>query len=231
MPSRTNTSRAHPLLQLTAASVAVLLMLASPLARAATPLPPAPPAQTAPAAIEGFRSAHFGMSEPAVRAAIAADFHLSGAAVIATANPLQRTGVLRIRAADLIPGSGSAQIDYIFGYRGHGLIEVNILWSAATDASTTPARLVANGAALQAYFLKEGFPPTQTVLNALLPDGNVMLFRAQDEAGHAVVLVVSGKAGKPAANGSSRLTPTALTLVYAADPAQPDVFELKKGSF
>lgn len=219
------------LLRLTAASVAVPVMLAAPMARAATPLPPNPPAQAASAGIDGFRSAHFGMSEADVRRAIATDFHLSGASVLATENPVQRTDVLRIRTADLIPGGGAAQIDYIFGYRSHALIEANILWSAATDATMTPARLVANGAALQAYFLREGFPPNRTVRNALLPDGNVMLFRAQDEAGHAVVLVISGKRDKPSAGGASRLTPTALSIVYAADPAHPDVFQLKKGSF
>ena len=199
-----------------------------------TPVPPVPPAQGAPAAaarIEGFRSAHFGMSEAQVRREIEADFHLEGREIVAAENPLERTGVLRIRTGDLIPGGGAAQIDYIFGYRSHAMIEVNILWSAATDAKITPAQLVANGAALQAYFLKEGFAPDRMVRNALLPDGNVMLFRAQDEAGHAVVLVISGKRDKAGAGGSARLTPTALTLVYAADPAHPDVFQLKKGAF
>jgi hypothetical protein len=231
MPPWTNFPRVRAFLRLTAASVAVPVMLAAPMAHAAAPLPPTPPAQAAFARIDGFRSARFGLSEPDVRRAIAADFRLSGAAIVATENPVQRTPVLRVRTADLIPGGGTAQIDYIFGYRSHALIEVNILWSAATDAATTPARLVANGAALQAYFLREAFPPAQTVLNALLPDGNVMLFRAQDESGHAVVLVISGKRDKLAASGSARLTPTALTLVYAADPAHPDVFQLKKGSF
>ena len=231
MQSRKSLRRMRTLLRLTAARVAIPVMLAAPMARAATPLPPNPPAQAASARIDGFRSARFGMSESDVRRAIAADFHLSGASVVAGENPVQRTAVLHIRTADLIPGGGTAQIDYVFGYRSHALIEVNILWSAAADPTMTPARLVGNGTALQAYFLNEGFPPNRTVRNALLPDGNVLLFRTQDEAGHAVVLVVLGQRDKATAGGSARLTPTALTLVYAADPAHPDVFQLKKGSF
>jgi hypothetical protein len=46
-----------------------------------------------------------------------------------------------------------------------------------------------------------------------------------------VVLLLSGRRDQPAKDASSRLTPTALTLAYAADPAHPDVFQLKKGTF
>jgi hypothetical protein len=216
-------------------AIAAALALAAAGAKAAAPpIPPMPPAQAAPAVsarIDGFRSARFGMSESAVRAAIAADFRLSGTAVQAGANPVQRTDLLRIRVGDLIPGGGTAQIDYIFGYRGHTLMEVNILWSAATDPRLTPAQLVANGAALQAYFQREGFAADRTVRNAVLPDGNVLLFRTQDAEGHGVVLVLAGKRAKGANDQSSRLTPTALTLAYAADPAHPDVFQLKNGAF
>ncbi len=194
---------------------------------AQTPLAP----QSSSAEIDGFRSAHFGMDAASVRAAIAADFHLSGASVHAAVNPVQRTDVLRIRVPDLVAGGGTAQIDYIFGYRSHALIEVNILWSAATDSRMTPAQLVANGSAISAYFARQGFSPQETVQNALLPDGNVLLFRTRDDAGRAVVLMLSGKRA-PDSNGKGEtLTPMALALVYAADPAHPDVFSLKKGSF
>ncbi len=217
---------------------AIALVLAAPAGRAPTPLPPTPPASamqaTATARIDGFRSAHFGTSEAAVRAAIAADFHLSGTSVRAGESAVQRTEVLGIHVANLMPGGGIAQIDYIFGYRSHTLMEVNILWSAATDPQTTPARLVATATALQAYFARQGFAPGKTVWNMLLPDGNVLVFRARDADGHAVVLVLSGKRVTAPAGISTThretLTPTALTLAYAADPARPDVFTLRKGS-
>ncbi len=210
---------------------AIAASLALPASRAEAAATPPPPAPAPSASVEGFRSARFGMSESAVRAAIEADFHLSGGALQAAENPVQRTGLLRIHVADLVPGGGTAQIDYIFGYHSHGLIEVNILWSAASDPHMTPARLVANGAALQAYFQKESFAPDSTVRDAVLPDGNLLVFRTRDSAGRAIVLVLSGKRDKSADGQSSRLTPTALTLAYAADPARPDVFQLKKGAF
>jgi len=211
--------------------------LAPPLAQAQTQTPAQAPAlaplatQSSSAEIDGFRSAHFGMDEASVRAAIASDFHLSGRSVHAGVNPVQRTAVLSIRVPDLVPGGGTAQIDYVFGYRSHALIEVNILWSTATDPRMTPARLVANGSALSAYFARQGFPPRKTVQNALLPDGNVLLFRTRDDAGHAVVLMLSGKRAPAATGKGETLTPKALALVYAVNPAQPDVFELRKGSF
>ena len=229
------------------AMATMTLGLATAAARAAAPpLPPTPPpvqapaqapaqaplaAQSSAAEIDGFRSAHFGMGEASVRAAIAADFHLSGASVHAGVNPVQRTDVLRIRVPELVPGGGTAQIDYIFGYRSQRLIEVNILWSAATDPKMTPARLVANGNALSAYFAQQGFAPHETVQNALLPNGNVLLFRTKDDIGHAVVLMLSGKHTPDSTGKGETLTPLALALVYAANPEQPDVFSLKKGSF
>jgi hypothetical protein len=196
---------------------------------AATQPPPAPPASSAD--VDGFRSARFGMSESAVRAAIESDFQLSGSSVIAADNELQRTPVLRIHVPDLVPGGGIAQIDYIFGYHSRALIEVNILWSAATDSHITSEQLIANGGALQAYLQKENFAPDRTVRNRVLRDGNVLLFRTRDFAGHAIVLVLSGKRETSADGKSFHLTPTALTLAYAANPAHPDVFELKNGAF
>ena len=166
-----------------------------------------------------------------MRSAIEVDFHLSGNSVLAAKNSVQQTQVLRLHVPGLVPGGGTAQIDHIFGYRSRALIEVNILWSAAVDPHIRPQQLVANGAALQAYFEKEGFAPDRTVRDAVLPDGNVVLFRAQDSEGHAVIPVIAGKHEKSANGRSSRLTPTALTLAYAADPAHPDVFQLKKGTF
>jgi len=215
---------------------AVVLGLAAPAVRAATPVPPTPPAApplepTASARIDGFRSAHFGMSEEAVRAAIAADFHVSGRALEVKENPVQRTGVISIRVANLVPQGGIAEIAYIFGYHSRTLIEVNIVWSKATDPTITPSRLVANGETLQAYFERQGFAPGETARNALLPSGNVLLFRARDEDGHAVAVVLAGRRVQGGPAHGERLAPTALGVDYAADPTHPDVFELKKGTF
>jgi len=80
-----------------------------------TPAPAAPAAQ--PVSIDGFRSAHFGMSEQETRKAIEADFKLSGSAVRPGDNPVERTRVLSVTVPDLVPDSGKAVIDYVFGFK------------------------------------------------------------------------------------------------------------------
>jgi len=193
----------------------------------AVPLPP--PAAPAPA-ILGFRSAHFGMTETEVRTAIADDFHLPPAAIHSSQNPVERTAVLMVRVTDLAPGTGGAIVSYVFGYQSHTLIEVNVVWSKVSDARLTPEQLAVIGARLQAYFAGEGFPPADTAMNVALPDG-VLLFRTSDAAGRAIALILSGQVRNDAKTAKRVLTPSALSLAYAADAPHPDVFRLEKGSF
>lgn len=195
----------------------------------AVPLPPAAPSPAGPP-ISGFRSAHFGMTEAAVRAAIEHDFHLPASAIHAGNNAVERTTLLSVRVADVAPGAGGAIVSYVFGYRGHALIEVNIVWSKASDPKLTPEQLAVIGGRLQAYFAAEHFPPAQTAMNAPLADG-VLLFRTVDPAGAAIALILSGPVRNDAKSHQRVLTPTALSLAYAVDAAHPDVFRLEKGSF
>ena len=101
----------------------------------ATNVTPAVAAQ--PATIDGFRSAHFGMSEADIRKAIKHDFALSGSSVQTGVNPLQRTQMINIAVPDLVPGSGKATINYIFGYTSQRLIEINVTWATAADPAMT----------------------------------------------------------------------------------------------
>ncbi len=194
---------------------------------AAVPLPP--PAAPAPG-ITGFRGARFGMTEAEVRAAIAHDFHLPASAVQASQNAIERTAILSVRVSNLAPGAGGAIVSYVFGYRSHTLIEVNIVWSKASDAGLTPEQLAIIGGRLQAYFSGEGFAAERTAMNVALPDG-VLLFRTIDAAGRAIALILSGPVRSEVKGGKRILTPDALSLAYAADAAHPDVFRLEKGSF
>lgn len=194
---------------------------------AGVPLPP--PAAPAPA-IAGFRSAHFGMTEADVRAAIARDFHLPPSAVQVGQNAVEHTTILSVRVADLAPGAGGAIVSYVFGYHSHALIEVNIVWSKTSDPHLTPEQLAIVGARLQAYFVSERFPDASTALNVGLPDG-LLLFRAVDQAGRAIALILSGPVRNEPKTGKRLLTPNALSLAYAANAPHPDVFRLEKGSF
>ena len=211
----------------------LLIAPAAALAQAAAPSDQAPAATTPapPVVIDGFRSAHFGMTEAEVRKAIEADFKLTGSAIRPGDNAVERTRVLSITVPDLVPDSGKATVDYVFGFKSQRLIEVNLAWSAATDPANKPTTLLHTGATLQAYFQGETFPAGQSVANAMLANGGLLLFRGTDPAAHTVVLLLSGPVKQDTKEHQAQLTPTVLSLVYAADAAHPDVFRLQKGAF
>lgn len=191
------------------------------------------PATKQPVTVDGFRSARFGMTEADVRKAIATDFQLSGKAVRHSENPVQRTAVLTITVPDVLPDGGKARIEYVFGFKSHTLIEVDLTWSAAIDPTMKAPTLVRNGQLLQSYFLGEGFAPHRFTANVLLANGSMLLFRGRDADGHAVVLTLTGTVNRndKAKPRTITLDPTTLSLTYIANPAHPDVFHLQKGSF
>jgi len=180
--------------------------------------------------ISGFRSATFGMSESQVRNVITRTFKIAPNAINAAENPLQHTQVLSVQVPDLVPGGGTAAVSYVFGYQTHKLIEINIVWSAQIDPKITPTMLYQNGESLQQYFAAEGFPADRSTGNVATQNG-ILLFRATDTTGNAVLLILSGAISKDAKTEKSVLSPQSLTLAYAADPQHPDVFQLAKGSF
>jgi hypothetical protein len=190
--------------------------------------------QTQPAStgtpITGFRNAQFGMTQAQVLAAIESEFKVPASAVKQGVNNLQRTNVMNVAVPDLLPGGGTATVSYIFGYQTHKLIEINILWSQATDPKITPAILYENGESLQQYFAGAGYAPDRSTGNIAVPDG-ILLFRTTDLTGNAIVLTLSGIVKKDPKSDKATLDPTALALAYAADPLHPDVFQLPKGSF
>jgi hypothetical protein len=192
---------------------------------------PAPPEPAPPAAIDGFRSAHFGMTEAEIRKAIETDFKLSGTAVRASDNAVERTRALGVTVPGLVPDSGKATIDYVLGFKSQRLIEINVVWSAAVDPSNKPDKLFNLGATLREYFQGETFPAGQSVANAVMPDGRLLLFRGTDPGGHTVALILSGPVHQDAKEHKAQMTPTVLSLVYAVDVAHPDVFHLQKGAF
>jgi hypothetical protein len=187
-------------------------------------------ADTSGPAIDGFRNAKFGMSESQVKSAIETEFNTPASAITQTENELQHTAVLSVQVPNLVPGGGAAAVSYVFGYQSHKLIEVNILWSPQIDPKTTPQMLYQDGESLQQYFAGEGFPADRSTGNVATPNG-VLLFRATDTTGNAVLLILSGTITKDQKVDKSVLSPTTLTLAYAADPLHPDVFQLAKGSF
>ena len=210
--------------------IAALLALGAVHFGRAADTTPAPAAADQGPSINGFRSARFGMTQAQVRGAIETGFGLPASAITSSVNPLQHTAVLTVQVPDLVPGGGIASVSYVFGYQSRRLIEVSALWSKAIDPKITPTMLYQNGESLQQYFASEGFPAQRSTGNVATPQG-VLLFRATDPTGNAVLLILSGTMSKDPKTGNSILAPAALNLAYAMDPQHPDVFQLAKGSF
>jgi hypothetical protein len=189
------------------------------------PTPPAGP----PAMIEGFRQALFGMSEEQVRQAVRKDF--PAAKLSSAVHPTEKTTVLSLTAADLLPNTGNARISYIFGYRSKKLIQVNIVWTSERVASSDET-VVATANSLRDYFASQNYKPDNTVVNRQLAENTILVFRANDLQGRTVLLLLSGVAA--AASGEEKKgpqPPLTLELSYILDTAHPDVFRIAKGQF
>jgi hypothetical protein len=191
----------------------------------ATPAPAGPVV----AEVAGFRSARFGMTEAQVRATIEKDLRVRPDDVRSEENKAEQTQVLDVRAADVLPGGGTANVSYVFGFKSKTLIQVGLSWSKATDEKMTPEQLFSNANVLRAHFLEAGYKPDTISTNVPVSTG-LLLFRGSDAHEHATVLVLQGtfSQGK---NNQRVLTPTALLLFYIADAKSPDVFRLPPGSF
>jgi len=224
--------------------VAAALLFAGT-AFAATPAPtPAPaPASSAISAsadpsadsvavvgVTGFRSAHFGMTEAEVKAAIGKDFGVKADAIQAGTNAAERTQLLSVPVPDLLPGGGTAVVSYVFGYKTKALIQVGVSWSAATDPSITDAELYADGEVLRSHFATAGYKPDTVKTGLVLPNG-LLLFRGEDADGHATILILQGTFKDTGNGGQKTLKPVSLALLYAADPQSPDVFKVAPGQF
>jgi hypothetical protein len=194
----------------------------------------AAPALAETAEVEGFRSARFDMTEAEVRQAIAADFNKPAAQIARDMNKLDRTTILSIKQPDLLPDSGLAQINYKLGFKSKKLIQVDVIWGKGIDPKVTPANLSAILVGLRQYLQERGFDKEKTVINAAMPQPNlVMLFRAQDAKGRVVALIGQFKTDPKAEKGKQILVdePGALVLSYVLDTKSPDVFKIEKGKF
>jgi hypothetical protein len=201
---------------------------------AAAAQPQSPVAPTAPAHVDGFRSAKWGMTEAQVRAAVHSDFNIPDDKLKSSDNLAEKTQALTASVPDLLEGAGTADVSYVFGYTSKKLIQVNILWSTALDPQATPQKIVAAADQLRVLFIGSGYDPKTVTANARMPDGSILVFQGQDPDKHTTVLHLTtgsvtptdkdGKPGKPVAVAT-------LTLSYVLDAAQPDIFRLKKGSF
>ena len=180
-------------------------------------------------AIDGFRSAKFGMSEADVRAAMIKDFNAKPDAIRAQDNASELTHSLLLSAPDLLPNGGTAELSYVFGYKSKSLIQVGAVWSKGTDPALTPEKLFSNANILRAHFLSEGFKPDSIAVNMPV-NGGIVMFRGSDAKDRSVILLLQGTFENKD-NNQRVLTPTSLLLFYVADAKSPDIFKLPPGQF
>jgi len=192
-----------------------------------------PVAAGPPATIEGFRSARFGLTEDQVRQAVRKDFPAAAAKLKGAVNPSEKTTVLSLTADDLLPGTGKAQISYILGYKSKKLIQVNLVWTSAGSEDSDQA-IVGTANALRQYFAAENYKRDSIVANRQVAEHTIIVFRAMDERGRTVLIVLSG-AGAALRNAAKapkpKPPPLTLQLSYIADIAHPDMFRIPKGQF
>jgi len=186
-----------------------------------------------PAIIDGYRSAHFGMTEAEVKVAIKSDFGVSDPK--RTINDVERTTIFTVPAKALLPDSPPATISYILGASSSKLIQVNVVWGENGGAEAK--QIVSTTNALAAYFVDKGsYAKDSQAVNQALPDGTLLVFRGADTKGRMVVLhliPVSEPADekKAAKDKPVEFKKAMLRLSYIANPTKPDVFRIEKGRF
>lgn len=245
----------------TLASAATAQPAASP-PPAAAPVP-APVTQPPPvtADVSGFRSARFGMSEEQVLEAIKTDFNVDDKDARRGANDQEKTKYIAIQVPNLVPDSGLALVTYIFGYRSHKLIQVNVVWGRTADRNQPGAELVTTGRLLQQYFVGQGFARDTMVVNRATKAGSIILFNGFDDKKRSVMLILDTVAvpvkddappappappakGKPPAKGGTagkpgdkkpppemQLVASGLRLSYIENVVSPDIFRIQRGKF
>lgn len=186
-------------------------------------------AEQAPVAINGFRSATFGMDKAAVIAAITKDFGLTEADIAQGQNTVERTELLTVKVPDLLEGGGTAQVSYIFGYTSKALIQVGASWNATIDPAMTDAQLVANSDVLGSHFAAGNYAPGSLTAATAVENG-ILLFRGLDPEGRSAILLLQGNYEEDT-NGRNALKPTGLALLYSVNPDTPDIFRIKDGNF
>jgi hypothetical protein len=179
--------------------------------------------------VEGFRSAKFGMTETDAKAAIVKDFGVKAEDIREQPNPGERTKALLVKVPNVLPGGGTAEVSYVFGYQTKKLIQVSVTWSKATDEKMTPEQLFSNSSVLRAHFLSEGFKPESIATNMPI-NGGVLMFRGSDADDRTTMMILQGTFTQ-GDNNQRVLTPTGLLLFYVADAKSPDIYKLPAGSF
>ena len=174
------------------------------------------------AVINGFRSAHFGMTEREVIKAISNDFGLEQSQITRKIHPNEKTVTLGIMVKRLLPNSGTAKVFYILGYKSKRLIHINVIWGKPVTKNPNPERIIAVANQLRDQFAQMEYQKEGFALNADLGDGVILVFQGKDQKGRAARVLLSNPQTKWYEEKGGDI---ALTLSYIEKPLNPDVIQ------
>jgi len=206
---------------------------------AQAPAPAAKPPASAPAGdydIKGFRTAQFGHTQAQVRQAIAVDFGMA-VRIIDTGNPAEGTQALQVTVPKLEPGPGAATLTYIFGAASKTLQQINVVWVVDGEPAADQRNAVLTAAGqLANYFQTLPSPPKTVAGPAATGPNGLLLLAVQDRKGSSVEVAADGisyqamQDNKPITSPTPK-GPAVLRISYILNPANPDIFRIKPGSF
>ncbi len=169
--------------------------------------------------IEGYRLARFGMNREEITAAVKKDFGISTDKIKTDNNTTESTISLNVDVPNLLPGAGMARVIYILGHESNRLVQVNIVWGAPFFSNASDEAIVQGSSLLRNYFFKKGFEKKRMKLNARLKNGDYLIFRATEEGGRAVNLILK-EIKKSQEGGKPRIS---LILSYLVNHLSPDI--------
>ena len=180
--------------------------------------------------IDGYRSAHFGMTEAEVLRAIQMDFAIEGGET-RIVHPLQKTTALVVRADELVSGAGATQVVYIFGYRSERLIQVTLSWGYPLETVVNAATLVRAARAMMNRMALQGLPRNTLSSDMAVDDGSIIVFRANDADAHVIEMRMKGPGIGPATGNDDDEATSWLRLSFIQDAKTPDTYRIEPGAF
>ena len=180
------------------------------------------------AVVNGFRSAHFGMTEFDIKQAIKDDFGIGKQQISRKVHPNEKTVTLGIEVNKLLPESGTAKVFYILGYKSKRLIHINVIWGKPVTQSPDAEAIVATANQLRNHFAQKKYQKEGFALNAQIGEGVILVFQGKDQKGRAARLLLANPKVEGDEKAGKNIT---LTLSYIEKPLDPDVFRIKEGEF
>jgi len=167
--------------------------------------------------VDGFRSAHWGMDETGLRAAIGHDFP-DAAASVRPIEDAAGTRALAVRVDHLEPGPGAAELTYILDTRTQRLTHVNVVWSTgATPDAAERGRMAGAAAQLTNYFHRQAWPSGATTQRLAADASFAVVFVGVDPQAEAVEVRLSGVVfERPGLPPSVPTGPAVLRVAYFA---------------